>query len=346
MKKINLKNRDLLKMLDFTGDEINYLIDLSIKMKKDRDTSRAKKLASKKPIVLIFQKTSTRTRCSFETASYELGIGCTCLDPNTAQFGKKESTADTAKVLSKFYQGIEFRGYKQSDVEELAKYADVPVWNGLTDFSHPTQMIADMMTIKEEYGKLKGLNLVFLGDGRFNIGNSLMVTCSKLGINYTCVAPKQFWADKKLLDQCKEFARKSGSTIKFVEPKDKLSAVRNAQVIYTDIWVSMGEPESSWNERLSLMGPCQVDMKTMKAALVGNKKGTIFMHCLPAYHGKDTEVGRWVAEKFGKKYPVVANGECEVTDDVVVSKYSRCFEEAGNRMHSIKAIVYATLGGK
>jgi len=341
MKKINLKNRDLLKMLDFTTEEINYLIDLSIEMKKNRDTAKAKKLTSKKPIVIMFQKTSTRTRCSFETAAYELGIGCTYLDPNSSQFGRKESVADTAKVLSKFYQGIEFRGYKQQDVEDLAKYANVPVWNGLTDFAHPTQMIADMMTIKEEFGKLKGLNFVFLGDGRFNMANSLMVTCAKLGMNYTCVAPKQYWAGKELLSKCKEICKKTGGTIKFAEPKDKMKAVKGAHVIYTDIWVSMGEPESAWEERLSTMGPCQVDMATMKAAA----KNAIFMHCLPAYHGKDTEVGKWVAEKFGKKYPVVRNGECEVTDEVVVSKYSRCFEEAENRMHSIKAIIYATLEG-
>lgn len=343
MKKVNLKGRDLLKMADFSADEINYLIDLGLEMKKNRDTKKAKKLSSKKPIVIMFQKTSTRTRCSFETSAYELGVGCTFLDPSSSQFGRKESVADTAKVLSRYYQGIEFRGFKQKDVEDLAKYASVPVWNGLTDYAHPTQMIADMMTVKENFKNFKGLKFVFLGDGRFNMSNSLMVTCAKLGMHYVCVAPKKFWADPKLINYCKGICKKTGGSVEFTTDKQK--AVKQANVIYTDIWVSMGEPVSAWNERIKLMGPYQVDMKTIKLASKNNKKGVIFLHCLPAYHGMDTDAGVWVAKNFGKKYPVVKKGECEVTDEVVTSKYSKCFDEAENRMHSIKAIIYATIEG-
>ena len=244
------------------------------------------------------------------------------------QFGKKESIADTAKVLSRYYDGIEFRWFAQKDVEELAKYASIPVWNGLTNESHPTQMIADMMTIKENFGHLKGLKLVYCGDARFNMANSLMVTCAKLGMHFVGCAPKKFWADKNLIKKCQEICAVTGGKVEFSE--NKMEATKKANIIYTDVWVSMGEPESAWNERLQVMCPFQVDMKTMKNAEKDNPEGVIFMHCLPAYHGLDTEVGKWV--------------EVEVTDEVVVSKYSKCFDEAENRMHSIKAIMLATIG--
>ncbi len=338
----NLKHRDLLKMLDFTPEEINYLIDLSIELKKQRQTGLIQNYLKNKNIVIMFQKTSTRTRCSFEVAARELGMGVTYLDSSSSQFGKKESVADTAKVLSRFYDGIEFRGFAQKDVEELAKYACVPVWNGLTNESHPTQMIADMMTIKEHFGNLKGLKLVFCGDGRFNMANSLMVTCSKLGMHFVICAPKKLWPDQKLIKICKDICKETGGTIEFSE--NKMQATKNANIIYTDIWVSMGEPESAWNDRLGIMCSFQVDMKTMENAAKNNEKGVIFMHCLPSYHGMDTEVGKWVAQKFGKKFPIVKNGEVEVTDEVINSKYSRCFDEAENRMHSIKAIILATIG--
>ena len=338
----NLKQRDLLKMLDFTTDEINYLIDLSIELKKQRQCGLINNYLKNKNIVIMFQKTSTRTRCSFEVAARELGMGVTFLDSGSSQFGKKESIADTAKVLSRYYDGIEFRGFAQKDVEELAKYASIPVWNGLTNESHPTQMIADMMTIKENFSHLKGLKLVYCGDARFNMANSLMVTCAKLGMHFVGCAPKKFWADKNLIKKCQEICAVTGGKVEFSE--NKMEATKKANIIYTDVWVSMGEPESAWKERLQVMCPFQVDMKTMKNAEKDNPKGVIFMHCLPAYHGLDTEVGKWVAEKFGNKYPIVKNGEVEVTNEVVVSKYSKCFDEAENRMHSIKAIMLATIG--
>lgn len=338
----NLRQRDLLKMLDFTTDEINYLIDLSIELKKQRQCGQINNYLKNKNIVIMFQKTSTRTRCSFEVAARELGMGVTFLDSASSQFGKKESVADTAKVLSRYYDGIEYRGFAQKDVEELAKYASVPVWNGLTNEAHPTQMIADMMTIKEHFGHLSGLKLVFCGDGRFNMANSLMVTCAKLGMHYVICAPKQLWPDAKLVKICKDICKDTGGKVEL--STNKMEATKNANIVYTDVWVSMGEPESAWNNRLGIMCSYQVDMKTMENAAKNNKEGVIFMHCLPAYHGMDTEVGKWVAQKFGKKFPIVKNGEVEVTDAVVNSKYSRCFDEAENRMHSIKAIILATIG--
>lgn len=338
----NLRARDLLKISDFTKDELTYLIDLSMELKKQKHTGVFTKALKNKSICIMFQKTSTRTRCSFETAAFELGMGCTYLDSSSSQFGTKESVADTARVLSRFYDGIEFRGFKQADVEELAKYASVPVWNGLTDYSHPTQIIADMMTIKEYFGFLKGIKLVFLGDGRFNMGNSLMVGCAKLGLHYVLCGPKKYWPDKQLIKYCEKCCKESGGTIEFTE--DKMKAVKGANVIYTDIWVSMGEDFKAWNERIKLMQPYQVDMKTMLRAEKTASLGPIFMHCLPSYHGLDTEVGKLVAKQFGKKYPLVKTGELEVTDEVFNSRFSFVFDQAGNRMHSIKAIILATIG--
>ena len=338
----NLKSRDLLKVADLSREEIYYLLNLAGSLKRQRETGLTRKELSGKSIAIMFQKTSTRTRCSFEVAAHELGMGCTFLDPNSSQFGKKESVADTARVLSRFYDGIEFRGFKQETVEELAKYADVPVWNGLTDYAHPTQILADLLTIQEWYGFIKGIKLVFFGDGRFNMGNSLMVACAKMGMHYVLCGPKKYWPDEKLTAECKKIAKQYGGSIEFTT--DKAEAVKNANVIYTDIWVSMGEPDSVWEERIKLMSPYQVDMETMLAASKNNKYEPIFMHCLPAYHGLDTDVGKAVAEKFGKKYPVIANGEMEVTDEVFNSKYSRVFHEAENRMHTIKAVILATIG--
>lgn len=338
----NLRNRDLLKLLDFSSDEINYLINLSLDLKSQKRMGIINKPLEGKSIVILFQKTSTRTRCAFEVAAADLGMHVTYLDSSSSQFGTKESVEDTAKVLSRFFDGIEFRGFLQKDVEELAKYADVPVWNGLTDDFHPTQMIADMMTIKEHFGYLKGLKLVFCGDARNNMGNSLMVICAKLGMHFVACAQKSLWPKSELVDQCKKIAKETGAIIELEENKEK--AVEQANIVYTDVWVSMGEPDEVWDERIKLLSPYQVDMKTLELANKNNKIGVIFMHCLPAYHGLDTKVGISVAEKFGNKYPLVKNGEIEVTNEVILSKYSKAFDEAENRMHSIKAIMLATIG--
>ena len=338
----NLRHRDILKVMDLSTTEIHHLLDIAQALKREKETGIVRKDLVGKSIAIMFQKTSTRTRCSFEVAAYELGMGCTFLDSNSSQFGKKESVADTARVLSRFYDGIEFRGFKQETVEELAKHASVPVWNGLTDYAHPTQILADLLTIKEWFGFLKGLKLVFFGDGRFNMGNSLMVACAKVGMHYVLCGPKKYWPDDKLVKQCKKICAETGGSIEFTEDKHK--AVYRAQIIYTDIWVSMGEPDEVWEERIKLMSPYQVDMATMKDAEKDNGLTPIFMHCLPSYHGLDTEVGKEVATKFGKKYPKIANGEMEVTDEVFNSKYSRVFHEAENRMHTIKAVILATIG--
>lgn len=338
----NLRSRDLLKISDFTKEELTYLIDLGLELKHQKATGVFTNALKGKSICIMFQKTSTRTRCSFETAAFELGMGCTYLDSSSSQFGTKESIADTARVLSRFYDGIEFRGYAQSDVEELAKYASVPVWNGLTDESHPTQMIADMMTIKEYFGFLKGIKLVFLGDGRFNMGNSLMVTCAKLGLHYVLCGPKKYWPKKELVKYCEKCCAESGGSVTLTE--NKMKAVEGANVIYTDIWVSMGEPFEVWDERIKLMKPYQVDMATMLHAEKTSNLGPMFLHCLPSYHGLDTKVGKTVAKQFGKKYPTVKGGELEVTDEVFNSRFSFVFDEAENRMHSIKAIILATIG--
>ncbi len=327
---MNLKGRDFLKLLDYTSEEMEYLINLAADLKKKKKNGIPHDTLKGKNIALIFEKTSTRTRCSFEVAARDLGMGVTYLDPNASQIGRKESIADTARVLSSIYDGIEYRGYGQEIVEELAKYSKVPVWNGLTNEFHPTQILADFLTIKEKFGKLKGINFVYMGDARYNMGNSLMVGCAIMGLNFTACAPEKYFPDSALVDQCKKLAKQSGATLKFeVDPK---KATKNADVIYTDVWVSMGEPELVWAERINELSPYQVNAELMKNA----GDNAIFMHCLPAYHDKKTEIGKRMCEKFNRS-------AMEVTDDVFESEQSVVFQEAENRMHTIKAVMYATL---
>ena len=327
---MNLKGRDYLKLLDFTTEEIEYLINLAADLKKKKKAGIPHDTLKGKNIALIFEKTSTRTRCSFEVAARDLGMGVTYLDPTASQIGRKESIADTARVLSSMYDGIEYRGYGQEIVEELAKYSSVPVWNGLTNEFHPTQILADFLTIKERFGYLKGINFVYMGDARYNMGNSLMVGCAKMGLNFTACAPEKYFPDSALVDECKKIAKETGATLKFEE--DPMKATDNADVIYTDVWVSMGEPELVWAERINELSPYQVNAKLMQNA--GDK--AIFMHCLPAYHDKKTEIGKRMCEKFNRD-------AMEVTDDVFESEQSVVFQEAENRMHTIKAVMYATL---
>ncbi len=327
---MNLKGRDFLKLLDYTSEEMDYLINLAADLKKKKKNGIPHDTLKGKNIALIFEKTSTRTRCSFEVAARDLGMGVTYLDPNASQIGRKESIADTARVLSSIYDGIEYRGYGQEIVEELAKYSKVPVWNGLTNEFHPTQILADFLTIKEKFGKLKGINFVYMGDARYNMGNSLMVGCAIMGLNFTACAPEKYFPDSDLVDTCKKLAKKSGATLKFeVDPK---KATKNADVIYTDVWVSMGEPELVWAERINELSPYQVNAELMKNA----GDNAIFMHCLPAYHDKKTEIGKRMCEKFNRS-------AMEVTDEVFESEQSVVFQEAENRMHTIKAVMYATL---
>ena len=327
---MNLKGRDFLKLLDYTSEEMEYLINLAADLKKKKKNGIPHDTLKGKNIALIFEKTSTRTRCSFEVAARDLGMGVTYLDPNASQIGRKESIADTARVLSSIYDGIEYRGYGQEIVEELAKYSKVPVWNGLTNEFHPTQILADFLTIKEKFGRLKGINFVYMGDARYNMGNSLMVGCAIMGLNFTACAPKKYFPDSELVDTCKKLAKQSGATLKFeVDPK---KATKNADVIYTDVWVSMGEPELVWAERISELSPYQVNAQLMKNA----GDNAIFMHCLPAYHDKKTEIGKRMCEKFNRS-------AMEVTDEVFESEQSVVFQEAENRMHTIKAVMYATL---
>ena len=327
---MNLKGRDFLKLLDYTSEEMEYLINLAADLKKKKKNGIPHDTLKGKNIALIFEKTSTRTRCSFEVAARDLGMGVTYLDPNASQIGRKESIADTARVLSSIYDGIEYRGYGQEIVEELAKYSKVPVWNGLTNEFHPTQILADFLTIKEKFGKLKGINFVYMGDARYNMGNSLMVGCAIMGLNFTACAPEKYFPDSDLVDECKKLAKQSGATLKFeVDPK---KATKNADVIYTDVWVSMGEPELVWAERISELSPYQVNAELMKNA----GDNAIFMHCLPAYHDKKTEIGKRMCERFNRS-------AMEVTDEVFESEQSVVFQEAENRMHTIKAVMYATL---
>lgn len=328
---MNLKGRSFLKLLDYTKEEIEYLLDLSIDLKNKKKNNIPHKYLEGKNIAILFEKTSTRTRCSFEVAAYDLGMHVTYLDPQGSQMGKKESIEDTAKVLGRIYDGIEYRGFEQSIVETLAKNANVPVYNGLTNEFHPTQMLADFLTIKENFGSLKGINLVFCGDGRNNVANSLMVASSKLGVNYTLAAPKSLWPDENLIQICKEIAATTGSVIKFTE--DIMEATKNADVIYTDVWVSMGEPDNVWAERINLLRNYQVNKDVMANA----NKDAIFLHCLPSFHDLNTTIGKEIYEKFGLK-------EMEVTDEVFLSEQSKVFDEAENRMHTIKAIMFATLG--
>ena len=328
---IKLTGRDFLKLLDFTSEEIEGLVDYAAELKAKKKAGIPHRLCEGKNIALIFEKTSTRTRCSFEVAAYDLGMGVTYLDPKASQIGKKESIADTARVLSSMYDGIEYRGHGQEIVETLAKYSDVPVWNGLTNEFHPTQIIADLLTIREQFGKLKGINFVYMGDARYNMGNSLMVGCAKMGMNFTACCPKKYFPAEELIAECKEIAKATGATLKFEENPD--IAVKDADVIYTDVWVSMGEPIEVWEERINDLSPYQVNSALMKKT---GKESTVFMHCLPAYHDLKTEVGAEMGEKFNRD-------AMEVTDEVFESAQSIVFREAENRMHSIKAVIAATL---
>lgn len=327
---VNLRGKSYLKLLDFTPAEIRYLLDLSKDFKSMKRSGVPHKYLDGKNIVLLFEKTSTRTRCSFEVAGRDLGMGVTYLDPGSSQMGKKESIPDTARVLGRMYDGIEYRGYSQQLVEELARYSGVPVWNGLTDQFHPTQMLADLLTIEEKLGRLKGINFTYMGDARNNMGNSLMVACAKMGLNFTACAPKALFPAQELVDTCRAIAAENGCTVTLTE--DVKEGTANADVIYTDIWVSMGEPEGVWAERISLLTPYQVN-----AAVMANARDTaIFMHCLPSFHDTRTTIGAEIAKKFGIS-------EMEVTDEVFESKQSVVFDEAENRMHTIKAVMYATL---
>ena len=327
---VNLRGKSYLKLLDFTSAEIRYLLDLSKDFKSMKRSGVPHKYLDGKNIVLLFEKTSTRTRCSFEVAGRDLGMGVTYLDPGSSQMGKKESIPDTARVLGRMYDGIEYRGYSQQLVEELAKYSGVPVWNGLTDQFHPTQMLADLLTIEEKLGRLKGINFTYMGDARNNMGNSLMVACAKMGLNFTACAPKALFPAQDLVDTCRAIAAENGCTVTLTE--DVKEGTANADVIYTDIWVSMGEPDGVWAERISLLTPYQVNAAAMKNA----RDTAIFMHCLPSFHDTRTTIGAEIAQKFGIS-------EMEVTDEVFEGRQSVVFDEAENRMHTIKAVMYATL---
>ena len=326
-----MKGRDFLKLLDFTQEEILQLIDLAAELKQKKKAGIPHKLCAGKNIALIFEKTSTRTRCSFEVAAYDLGMGVTYLEPTGSQIGKKESIADTARVLASIYDGIEYRGYGQEIVEELAKYASVPVWNGLTNEFHPTHILADMLTIREQFGHLQGINFVYMGDARYNMGNSLMVGCAKLGLNFTACCPEKYFPNQALIEQCKQIAAQSGAVLRF--ETDPAVAVKGADVIYTDVWVSMGEPAEVWQERIAELSPYQVNTALMQAT---GKAETVFMHCLPAFHDLKTTIGKEIGEKFH----ITA---MEVTDEVFESSQSIVFQEAENRMHTIKAVMAATL---
>ena len=327
---MNLTGKHFLKLLDFTPAEIEGLIDLAAELKAKKKNGISHEECKGKNIALIFEKTSTRTRCSFEVAAHDLGMHVTYLDPSGSQIGKKESIADTARVLGRMFDGIEYRGFGQEIVEELAKYAGVPVWNGLTNEFHPTQILADFLTIREHFGSLKGRKLVYMGDARYNMGNSLMVGCAKMGMHFVACAPKKYFPDAALVAECEAIAKETGAVLEFNE--DVMSATKSADVIYTDVWVSMGEPFGVWEERIRELSPYQVNSAVMKNA--GDQ--AVFMHCLPAFHDMKTIVGKEMGEKFDR--------DCmEVTDEVFESKQSIVFDEAENRMHTIKAVMLATL---
>lgn len=328
---MNLKGRHFLKLLDYTPEEIMYLLDLAADFKEKKKKGELTEYFRGKNVALIFEKTSTRTRCAFEVAAHDLGMGSTYLDPGGSQIGKKESIADTARVLGRMYEGIEYRGFGQEIVEELAKYAGVPVWNGLTNEFHPTQMLADLLTIREHFGRLKGIRLTYMGDARFNMGNSLMVACAKMGMHFTACTTAEFFPAVALVEECRKIAEVTGGSVTLCE--DVAEGTRGAEVIYTDVWVSMGEPDDAWASRIEKLSPYQVNRKIMENA--GEK--AVFMHCLPAFHDLNTKIGKEQGEKFGFT-------ELEVTDEVFESPASIVFEEAENRMHTIKAVMAATLG--
>ena len=327
---MNLKGRSFLTLLDYTPEEIRYLLDLAKDLKEKKKKNIEHRYLAGKNIVLLFEKTSTRTRCAFEVAGLDLGMGVTYLDPGSSQMGKKESIEDTAKVLGRMYDGIEYRGYDQIIVESLAKNSGVPVWNGLTDDYHPTQMLADILTVEERFGKLKGKKLVFMGDSRNNVANSLMIVCAKMGMDFVSCGPKELWPNEKLVEKCKKIAKQTGATISMTD--NKKEACKDADVLYTDVWVSMGEPEEVWEERIRLLKPYQVDKEAMKLA----HPNAIFLHCLPSFHDLNTTIGKDIFDKYGLK-------EMEVTDEVFRSKQSKVFDQAENRLHTIKAVVYATM---
>ena len=327
---IDLSKRNFLTLLDYSPEEIRYLLDLAKDFKNKKRSGIEHKYLPNKNIVLLFEKTSTRTRCAFEVAGLDLGMGVTYLDPGSSQMGKKESIADTAKVLGRMYDGIEYRGYDQKIVEELSKNAGVPVWNGLTTEFHPTQMLADVLTVEEKFGHLEGIKLVFMGDARNNVANSLMVVCAKMGMHFVACGPKDLWPNEELVRKCKEIASTTGATIEMNE--DPSIATKNADVIYTDVWVSMGEAQEVWEERIRLLKPYQVNKDIMNNA----NEGAIFLHCLPSFHDLNTTIGKEIYEKYGLK-------EMEVTDEVFLSDASLVFEEAENRLHTIKAVIYATM---
>lgn len=327
---VNVRGRSFLKLLDYTPAEIRYLLDLARDFKNLKRTGTPHRYLEGKNMVLLFEKTSTRTRCAFEVAGMDLGMGVTYLDPGSSQMGKKESTADTARVLGRMYDGIEYRGFSQELVEELAAHAGVPVWNGLTDQFHPTQMLADLLTVEEKLGCLKGVRFTYMGDARNNMGNSLMVACAKMGLHFTACAPKELFPEEQLVAECRKLAAESGGSVTLTE--DVEAGTKDVDVVYTDIWVSMGEPDEVWETRIRLLKDYQVNGKVMENA----KPEAIFMHCLPSFHDTKTAIGADIARKFGIP-------EMEVTDEVFESKQSVVFDEAENRMHTIKAVVYATL---
>ena len=330
---MDFKGRHFLKLLDFTPEEIETLIDLAADLKAKKKNGQLVDVLRGKNIAVIFEKTSTRTRCSFEVAAHDLGMGVTYLDPTGSQIGKKESIADTARVLGRMFDGIEYRGFGQDLVEKLARNAGVPVWNGLTNEFHPTQILADFLTLKEKFGKLQGLKFVYMGDARYNMGNSLMVGCAKLGMHFVACAPKKYFPSEELINQCREIAKETGAVIEFQE--DPMVATKDADAIYTDVWVSMGEPDSVWKERIDDLLPYRVTMDLINNA----KSDVVFMHCLPAFHDLNTKIGKEIHDKFGL--------DCmEVTDEVFESEHSIVFDEAENRMHTIKAVMAATLGAE
>ena len=329
---MNLKGRDFLTLLDYTPEEIAYLVDLAAELKAKKKAGVLHDVLRGKNVALIFEKTSTRTRCSFEVAAHDLGMGSTYLDPTGSQIGKKESIADTAQVLCGMFDGIEYRGYGQEIVNELAKYSTVPVWNGLTNEFHPTQILADFLTIKEHFGKLAGLKFAYMGDARYNMGNSLMIGCAKMGLHFVACAPKAYWPAPELVEKCKAIAAETGATITLSDDTD---TVKDADVVYTDVWVSMGEPVEVWAERIEALAPYQVNTELMAKA----KPTAVFMHCLPAYHDHKTAVGKEMGEKFDRD-------AMEVTDEVFTGPQSIVFQEAENRMHTIKAVMAATLGAE